>query len=190
MVENKTTPQSPSDPSREAVGEEVRSPRQTVIQLLWEKQFENSPWGTKFHLIRPDSLEADYGALADKIITALCADNTKASPPPLTAPNPPAGGEAVAWGRVNDEPFEYAIQQGPHGDEFVKLLDGPSLRRPLPAPHVEALVRALSKAGYCASTTGDGEHQIKIGFPSLKEMQDAHQALGAALAALNKGAGK
>ena len=37
----------------------------------------------------------------------------------------------IQWRRVNDEPFEYAIQQGPHGDEFVKLLDGSSLRRPL-----------------------------------------------------------
>lgn len=35
----------------------------------------------------------------------------------------------IRWQRVNDEPFEYAIQQGPHGDEFVKLLDGSCLRR-------------------------------------------------------------
>ena len=35
----------------------------------------------------------------------------------------------IVWQRVNDEPFEYAIQQGPHGDEFVKLLDGSCLRR-------------------------------------------------------------
>ena len=38
----------------------------------------------------------------------------------------------VQWRRVNEEPFEYAIQQGPHGDEFVKLSDGTCLRRPLP----------------------------------------------------------
>lgn len=36
----------------------------------------------------------------------------------------------IQWRRVNDEPYEYAIQQGPHGDEFVKLLDGSCLRRP------------------------------------------------------------
>lgn len=35
----------------------------------------------------------------------------------------------IRWQRVNDEPFEYAIQQGPHGDEFIKLLDGSCLRR-------------------------------------------------------------
>ncbi|MCA6114292.1 hypothetical protein J6524_05025 [Bradyrhizobium sp. WSM 1738] len=46
-------------------------PRQAVIRLLWEKQFEGSPWASKFHLIRPDSLEADYGTLADKIIAAI-----------------------------------------------------------------------------------------------------------------------
>jgi site-specific DNA-cytosine methylase len=38
--------------------------------------------------------------------------------------------EQVQWRRVNGEPFEYAIQQGPHGDEFVKLIDGSCLRRP------------------------------------------------------------
>ena len=36
----------------------------------------------------------------------------------------------IQWRRVNSESFEYAIQQGPHGDEFVKLLDGFCLRRP------------------------------------------------------------
>jgi hypothetical protein len=42
-----------------------------------------------------------------------------------------AAGEVsnVRWARVNSEPFEYAIQQGPHGDEFVKLLDGSCLHR-------------------------------------------------------------
>jgi hypothetical protein len=35
----------------------------------------------------------------------------------------------IQWRRVNAEPFEYAIQQGPHGDEFVGLLDGSCLRR-------------------------------------------------------------
>jgi hypothetical protein len=34
------------------------------------------------------------------------------------------------WRRVNDEPFEYAIRQGPHGDEFVKMPNGDCLRRP------------------------------------------------------------
>lgn len=37
------------------------------------------------------------------------------------------------WRRVNDESFEYAIYQGRHGDEFVKLADGSCLRRPIPA---------------------------------------------------------
>lgn len=39
--------------------------------------------------------------------------------------------EYLEWRRVNDEPFEYAIRQGPIGDEFVKLPDGSCLRRPL-----------------------------------------------------------
>lgn len=49
----------------------------------------------------------------------------------------------VKWRRINDEPFEYAIQKGPHGDEFVKLLDGPCLRRPLswPEPRGEIIGR-------------------------------------------------
>ena len=37
--------------------------------------------------------------------------------------------EGIRWARVNDEPFEYAIQEGPFGDEFVKLLNGKCLRR-------------------------------------------------------------
>jgi hypothetical protein len=41
--------------------------------------------------------------------------------------------DKVRWARVNGDPFEYAIQQGPFGDEFVKLLDGSCLRRPLVA---------------------------------------------------------
>jgi hypothetical protein len=36
--------------------------------------------------------------------------------------------QGVRWAIVNDEPFEYAIQLGPHGDEFVKLLNGECLR--------------------------------------------------------------
>ncbi len=41
-----------------------------------------------------------------------------------------AGGtERIRWQRVNNDQFEYAIQQGPYGDEFVKLLDGSCLRR-------------------------------------------------------------
>lgn len=48
--------------------------REAVIRMLWEKQFEGSPWQSKFHLIRPDSLNADYGALADKIIKTIRAD--------------------------------------------------------------------------------------------------------------------
>lgn len=37
------------------------------------------------------------------------------------------------WQRINDEPFEYCIDQGMFGDEFVKLADGSCLRRCLPA---------------------------------------------------------
>ena len=48
--------------------------REKVIQLLWEKQFEGSPWQRKFHLIRPHSLEADYGTLADQIIATVRAE--------------------------------------------------------------------------------------------------------------------
>ena len=49
---------------------------------------------------------------------------------PMTDPTQATRADQVRWQRVNAEPFEYAIQQGPHGDEFVKLLDGSCLRRP------------------------------------------------------------
>lgn len=43
--------------------------------------------------------------------------------------------DSVRWQRVNAEPFEYCIQQGRFGDEFVKLLDGSCLRRTfVPSP--------------------------------------------------------
>jgi hypothetical protein len=54
----------------------------------------------------------------------------------------------VRWGRVNSDPVEYAIQRGPHGDEFVKLLDGSCLHRPLSSPsetEIEALRRDLDQ---------------------------------------------
>lgn len=37
----------------------------------------------------------------------------------------------MQWRRINNEPFEYAIEQGQHGDEFVKLADDSCLRRPV-----------------------------------------------------------
>lgn len=37
----------------------------------------------------------------------------------------------LRWQRINGEPFEYAIHQGSHGDEFVRDYDGSCLRRPL-----------------------------------------------------------
>jgi hypothetical protein len=45
----------------------------------------------------------------------------------------PEGGDLppFRWQRVNHESFEYAIQQGPFGDEFVKLVGGSCLRRPI-----------------------------------------------------------
>jgi S-adenosylmethionine/arginine decarboxylase-like enzyme len=39
----------------------------------------------------------------------------------------------ICWRRVNDDPFEYAIKQGPHGDEFIKTPGGDCLKRPTPA---------------------------------------------------------
>jgi hypothetical protein len=49
----------------------------------------------------------------------------------LRLPAPAGEPTPIRWQRVNDESFEYAIQQGPHGDEFVKLLNGTCLRRPI-----------------------------------------------------------
>jgi len=62
--------------------------------------------------VRPDNKWADKYAL------------------PSTPQASVEGSEQVAWRVINGEPFEYAIQRGPHGDEFVKLLSGECLRRP------------------------------------------------------------
>jgi hypothetical protein len=37
----------------------------------------------------------------------------------------------VRWYRLNDEPFEYAIQDVPNGEALVQLKDGTYLRRPI-----------------------------------------------------------
>jgi len=66
------------------------------------------------------------------------------------APSP--SDQDIRWSQVNAEPFEYAIQQGPHGDEFVKLLNGTCLRRPL----------ALSEGERAASQASVGEHLVQF----------------------------
>jgi hypothetical protein len=62
---------------------------------------------------------------------ARIPDVAQASQVASAAPVENKKGDQVHWLKVNDEPFEYAIQQGPHGDEFVKLLNGECLRRPI-----------------------------------------------------------
>jgi hypothetical protein len=65
---------------------------------------------------------------ADRLLAQI--DAALAAQPPA-APVENKKGDQVHWLKVNDEPFEYAIQQGSHGDEFVKLLNGECLRRPV-----------------------------------------------------------
>lgn len=48
----------------------------------------------------------------------------------------------VRWQRVNDDGFEYAIKQGPHGDEFV-VMGGLCLRR---APVAEMTAEIVTLA--------------------------------------------
>jgi hypothetical protein len=55
----------------------------------------------------------------------------------LPLPRSGVQSEGVTWRRVNDEPYEYAIQQGPHGDQWVMLLDGSVLRRSLALPSAD-----------------------------------------------------
>lgn len=40
----------------------------------------------------------------------------------------------IKWRKVNEDDLEYAIQEGPHGDEFVRLLDSSCLSRSPPEP--------------------------------------------------------
>lgn len=103
----------------------------------------------------------------------------------------------VQWRQVNGDQFEYAIQQGPHGDEFVKLLDGSCLCRPLllgcqsaALDLLEALVAIVarddnSELGLCDS---DGGHPDEGGcspYPSDK----LRAALNKASAAIAKATG-
>jgi len=62
-----------------------------------------------------------------------CArNNNRAEAAALSVRNCEVQMSNVRWQRIDEEPFEYAIQQGPHGDAFVKLLDGSCLRRAAP----------------------------------------------------------
>ena len=58
----------------------------------------------------------------------------------------------VVWRQVNMEPYEYAVQQGPHGDEFVKLLDGSCLRRSIQEIAM-CIVCGKSVIGRCEATS-------------------------------------
>lgn len=78
-------------------------------------------------------------------------------------PKSPAGmGEPVAWRRVNGEPFEYAIQQGPHGDEFVKLLDGSCLCRTVPDDIGQTRIATKNPRGQKRSSTLSEAQQAKL----------------------------
>lgn len=58
-------------PQPVAAGEQEPGLRESVIELLWNKQFEGTPWSGKTHLIRPESLAKEYGPFADAIIAAV-----------------------------------------------------------------------------------------------------------------------
>lgn len=49
------------------INEEIRN---AVAIALWEKQFENTPWASKVHLIAPRSLEP-YREFADRLINII-----------------------------------------------------------------------------------------------------------------------
>lgn len=50
--------------------------RNKVSIALWEKQFENTIWASKIHLIAPRSLEP-YREFADKLIDIILRNTTR-----------------------------------------------------------------------------------------------------------------
>src|SRR5882672_3088620 len=74
--------------------------------------------------------------------------------------------EKIRWQCVNDEPFEYAVQQGPHGDEFVKLLDGTCLRRassPAQEPRFDSVAQRIERSEPDEGRRDTGSNPVAIG---------------------------
>src|SRR5882672_3141392 len=74
--------------------------------------------------------------------------------------------EKIRWQCVNDEPFEYAVQQGPHGDEFVKLLDGTCLRRassPAQEPRFDSVAQRIERSEPDEGRRDAGSNPVAIG---------------------------
>lgn len=135
----------------------------------------------------PNLDEAAYGAVAEHVerlqmfveswrLTCVSApgmvERHEAREPGHLHPQPPSAPAAVdpdiRWARVNGEPFEYAIQQGPHGDEFVKLADGSSLRRPI-------------EQSADANANGATEPKRKGGWPKGKPRKPQGEPAGEAV---------
>lgn len=101
----------------------------------------------------------------------------------------------IRWQRVNTEPFEYAIQQGRFGDEFVKLLDGTCLRRiPVDVARptcgmaiaddeaVMAVGRFVIEAMKCRKVLGfQGQHPLFVEYFDNKDICEVSNAAGDSL---------
>jgi hypothetical protein len=118
-------------------------------------------------------------------ITAIKAgDEIRASSPAQeTVTTEP---DDIVWSCVNSEPFEYAIQQGPHGDEFVKLINGKCLRRScapllaIPAPPqpgrdaiIEECAQAIMSLRQSGATIFDAKHSGQRGEDRSTALHDA-----------------
>lgn len=109
----------------------------------------------------------EEGAERVSSATNVCLNPTR---PAMTVPEQAieAAADQIRWAQVNDEPFEYAIQQDPHGDEFVKLLDGSCLRRalqPSRAGREEIARREVLRSAifqYITSDTKDARSELTV----------------------------
>lgn len=94
--------------------------------------------------------------------------------------------DQIKWRRVSEDSFEYAIQQGPHGDEFVKLLDGSYLRRSQPGTPSRDQIRELIRKHVttdlygCLAGTAEVADAILSLLPAVPTT-DSNQALSADL---------
>ena len=119
--------------------------------------------------------------------------NARAHQPPAGAGGREDGNrtQGVRWAIVNDEPFEYAIQQCPHGDEFVKLINGECLRRPItpslsPVRSAEALEAAADAIDLARYQHPDHPRERPRPF-SEADRHDREYAFRLARAALKEG---
>jgi hypothetical protein len=186
-IRDHAQPMSQSLPSREVVAREIR------------RAMLDNPTDDSFNK-RAEKREAIANDTADAILARFatqCAPQPSGEPTPrrtlsetiadhldeaenpnLCAPQP--GGEPVAWRyQFNDERPVFSLEKENWANADPRWTEAALYANPASAEIIERCAKlreALSK-GFMTAVSGDDEYQIKIGFETLRGMQQAHLAI-------------